>query len=40
MDPDYPNYFGAMRFQDPVEIAEELKELLGRPGEPDYGDCL
>lgn len=39
-DPDRPNYFGAMRFQDPKELTEDLGKLLSRPGEPTYGDCF
>lgn len=39
-DPDHPNYFSAMRFEDPVELAEEVREFLSRPGEPTYGDCF
>lgn len=39
-DPDYPNYFGAMRFKEPQEVSDKLKGLLSRPGEPTYGDCF
>ena len=39
-DPDRPNYFGGLRFEDPVKMTEEVSELLSRPGEPGHGDCF
>jgi hypothetical protein len=38
LNPDLPNYFGAMRFEKPEEI--DVTDLLSQPGEPTYGDCF
>lgn len=39
-NPNHPNYFGAMRFEEPQELADQLRELLSRPGPVEYGDCF